>query len=331
MAYGYNNKGDKSSLMARHKGLKLLKTGALVHKGLLEVPEEEYVYSGHNACPGCGAAQAMRFVLKALGGNTITVLAASCWSGIAGTFPQSSLKVSVLHTAFETAAAAASGVRASLDMQGNKDTIVLAWAGDGGTFDIGLQALSGAGERNENILFVCYDNEAYMNTGAHRSSATPLLAWTATTPINHPQDRPKKDIMAIMAAHRIPYAATASVAFPHDLMEKVGKAKEIKGTRFLHIYSHCTTGWRYSPELGIKIARLAVESKAFPLYEVFQGERYILTYKPKGVPVQEYLRMQGRFDHLKEGEIGFIQEEVDKRWEQLLQKCATSNTGIFLA
>lgn len=307
--------------MARNKALKLLNTRDPALKGLLEVPEEEYMYSGHNACPGCGAAQAMRFVLKALGNQTINVLAASCWSGIAGVFPYSALKIPVLHTAFETAAAAASGVRASLDMQGDKETVVLAWAGDGGTFDIGLQALSGAGERNEDILYVCYDNEAYMNTGVHRSSATPYLAWTATTPVIHPQDRPKKDILAIMAAHRIPYAAAASVAFPHDLIEKAGKAKGIRGTRFLHIYSPCTPGWRYSPELGIKIARLAVESKVFPLYEVEGGERYTLSYRPRAVPVREYLRLQGRFDHLREEEIGLIQEEVDRRWERLLRWC----------
>src|SRR3972149_3972435 len=170
--------------------------------------------SGHLACPGCAAPLAMRLVLKGMGPRTIVVMPASCWSIIAGPWPQSSLGVPLYHAAFETGAATAAGVRAALDMRGETDTTVLVWAGDGGTFDIGLQALSGAAERNEDILYCCYDNEAYMNTGVQRSSSTPWGAWTTTTPVQSPQSHPKKDMLSILAAHRIPYGATATGGDP---------------------------------------------------------------------------------------------------------------------
>ena len=179
--------------------------------------EHELVCRGHMACPGCGAVLAMRYVLNAMGPRTMVALPACCWSVIAGRHPESALKVPLFHTAFETAAAVATGMRGALDARGDIETQVLAWAGDGGTFDIGLQALSGAAERNENFIFVCYDNEAYMNTGVQRSSATPAGAWTTTTPARQPEPHHKKDIMGIMAAHRIPYVATASVGYPDDL------------------------------------------------------------------------------------------------------------------
>lgn len=281
---------------------------------------EEYMSPGHLACQGCGAALAMRHVLKALGPETIMVLPACCWTVINGPFAYSSVGVPLLHTAFETAASAASGVRAALDVLDGPDVTVLAWAGDGGTFDIGIQALSGVAERNEDILYVCYDNEAYMNTGIQRSSATPLLAWTTTTPLLRPKARPKKDIMAIMAAHRIPYAATATVAFPEDLADKVIKAKSTKGTRFIHILTPCPPGWKSLPEQTIRLARLAVEAKVFPLYEVEEGLRYRISYAPKGIPVRDYMRLQDRFSHLGDEEIGQIQRMVDQAWERLVKK-----------
>src|SRR5512136_2550717 len=185
----------------------------------------ELMYSGHLACAGCGATIAMRYALKALGDDTVIVLPACCWSIIGGPFPYAAVKVPMIHTAFETGASTASGVKAGLDMRGEPDTTVAAWAGDGGTFDIGLQALSGAAERNEDIIYVCYDNEAYMNTGIQRSSATPWGAWTTTTPVKTPKSHPKKDMIGILAAHHIPYAATSTVAHPVDLIEKVRKAK----------------------------------------------------------------------------------------------------------
>ncbi|HID93446.1 MAG TPA: 3-methyl-2-oxobutanoate dehydrogenase subunit beta [bacterium (Candidatus Stahlbacteria)] len=285
----------------------------------LTIPEEEIMSPGHLACLGCGATLALRYVLKALGKRTVMTIPACCCTVIDGPFPFSSYGVPIMHTAFETAASAASGILAGLEMTGNKNINVLAWAGDGGTFDIGIQALSGAAERGDNILYVCYDNEAYMNTGIQRSSATPWGAWTTTTPEKHPKDRPKKDIIAIMAAHRIPYAATASIAYPEDLIKKVQKAKDKKGTKFLHIFASCPTGWKMRPEDSIKVARLAVETKVFPLYEVENGEVWRITRKPKGLPIIEYLKIQGRFRHLKEADIRRIQENVDKEWDRLMK------------
>jgi pyruvate/2-oxoacid:ferredoxin oxidoreductase beta subunit len=287
---------------------------------LIHVPQEELMSPGHLACPGCGATLAMRLALKALGHDTVVAMPACCWSVIDGPFPYSALSVPLYHTAFETAAACASGIRAALDAQGNPRTTVLAWAGDGGTLDIGIQALSGAAERNENILYVCYDNEAYMNTGIQRSSATPWGAWTTTTPSNNPKSEPKKRIVDILAAHRIPYAATATVAFPEDLVAKVTRAKGIEGTKFLHILSPCPPGWKSQNDASIRLTRMAVESKLFPLYEVEDGLRYRLTYHPKGIPVRDYILQQDRFRHLKDKDIEFIQQNIDLEWERLLSR-----------
>lgn len=261
----------------------------------------------------------MRYVLKALGEKTIIVIPACCWTIIAGPFPYSTLKVPVLHTAFETAAVTASGVRAALDIQGDTETTVVAWAGDGGTVDIGLQALSGAAERNENILYICYDNEAYMNTGIQRSSATPRLAWTTTTPEKNPKAERKKDIVAIMAAHRIPYTATATIAYPDDLMRKVQKAKALKGMKFLHILAPCPPGWRIASEDAIKLARLAVQARVFPLYEIEDGERYTLNapHESEIIPAEEYFRLQGRFAHLGPNEREQMQQEIENDWARL--------------
>lgn len=291
------------------------------------LPERELMGSGHLGCQGCGGALAMRYALKAVGDKTIVVIPACCWTIIAGPFPYTSLKVPVLHTAFETAAVAASGVRAALDIQGDTETTVLAWAGDGGTFDIGLQSLSGAAERNENIIYICYDNEAYMNTGIQRSGATPYLAWTTTTPEKTPKTEPKKDIMAIMVAHRIPYAATATIAYPEDFIRKVQKAQSIYGTKFLHVLAPCPPGWKAPSELAVKLSRLAVQTRVFPLYEVENGERYILN-EPKddtALPVSEYLKLQGRFSHLTDKEIQEIQELIDTRWQRLVRLVSESS------
>ncbi len=279
------------------------------------LPDEELMTPGHLGCQGCGAALGMRHVLKALGEQTIIVLPACCWSIIAGPFPYSAVKVPVLHTAFETAASTACGVRAALDVKGDRETTVLAWAGDGGTFDIGLQALSGAAERDENILYVCYDNEAYMNTGIQRSSATPEGAWTTTTPGR--KQHPKKDIMQILAAHRIPYAATASVAYPEDLFRKVRKARGIRGTRFIHLLTPCPPGWKIPAELSVRLARMAVLSRVFPLYEIEEGSRYTLSTVEEPIPVADYVRAQGRFHNLTSSDLVAFQEEVDRSWARL--------------
>jgi len=262
----------------------------------------------------------MRYALQVLGRKTMVVIPACCWSTIGGFFPSTSLKVPILHTAFETAAITAAGVKRGLTVRGIEDVQVMAWAGDGGTFDIGLQSLSGCAERNDDFIYVCYDNEAYMNTGIQRSSATPFLSWTTTTPNPVFKETPKKDIMEIMAAHRIPYAATASPAFPEDFLAKMRKAKERKGLRFLHILSSCPPGWKFPSELSLKISRLAVDTKIFPLYEIENGRRYALTVQPRGKPVQEYFKLQGRFGHLGAKEIAAIQKNVDAEWEVLTAK-----------
>ncbi|MBS3819263.1 3-methyl-2-oxobutanoate dehydrogenase subunit beta [bacterium] len=290
------------------------------------IPEEEFMNPGHLACQGCGATLAMRYVLKGVGGRTALSIPACCWSVIDGPFPYSSLDVSIFHCAFETAAASASGLKAGLEMRGDTETTVIAWAGDGGTVDIGIQALSGAAERNEDILYVCYDNEAYMNTGIQRSSSTPYGAWTTTTPVKHFKNRPKKDIGAIMVAHEIPYVATASIGYPEDLVKKAKKAKDIQGTRFLHIYAPCPSGWKSRPEDTIRLSRMVVQNGIFPLYEVENGDKYKMNIKPREKkPIDEYIRLQGRFRHLTEKDIEQMQKEVDKKWERLLKKCEASN------
>jgi pyruvate/2-oxoacid:ferredoxin oxidoreductase beta subunit len=291
------------------------------------MPSQELMLSGHLACQGCGAALAMRYALKALETRTIAVIPACCWTIIAGAFPYSALRVPLFHTAFETAASAAAGIKAGLEILGKEDITVLAWAGDGGTFDIGLQALSGAAERNDDFIYVCYDNEAYMNTGIQRSSATPWGSWTTTTPTKHPKDEPKKDIMAIMAAHRIPYAATASPAYPEDLVRKMERAKRTRGTKFIHIISPCPPGWKHSSELAVKLARLAVQTKIFPLYEIENGLEYTINLEPQGRPVEEYLKLQGRFRHLKPADIKLIQETVDAEWERLVARVEVSQVS----
>ncbi|MGA2331376.1 MAG: 3-methyl-2-oxobutanoate dehydrogenase subunit beta [Syntrophales bacterium] len=286
----------------------------------LDTIDNEYMYSGHVGCPGCGAVIAMRFTLKALGDKTIVVLPACCWSIIAGAYPQSTLKVPVIHSAFETGGAVASGVRAALDVKGDTETTVVTWAGDGGTFDIGFQALSGAVERNEDFIYVCYDNEAYMNTGVQRSSSTPYGAWTTTTPGQDWKKMRKKNIVEALVAHRIPYAATANIAFPEDLVRKVQKAKGLKGSRFIHIYASCPTGWRIPSEMSVKIARMAVQTNIFPLYEVEGGIKYTINYKPKEYLVREYFKLQGRFRYLTDRDLDQIQEMVNEDWELLLRK-----------
>jgi len=285
-----------------------------------QYPRDELMMSGHLACQGCGGSAAMRHVLKAMGPDTIVVLPACCWTIISGNYPYSALKVPILHTAFETAGAAASGIRAALDMKGDTTTQVMAFAGDGGTFDIGLQSLSGAAERNEDFIYFCYDNEAYMNTGIQRSGATPDKAWTTTTPELHPKTGPKKNMVQILAGHQVPYVATASIAFPEDLVAKVKKAKAIRGTKFIHILAPCPPGWRISSEMSVEVTRLATYTKIFPIYEVFNGVEYHINIEPKDIPVLEYLKLQGRFRHLTAEDVEQIQKRTDYEWRLLLHK-----------
>jgi pyruvate/2-oxoacid:ferredoxin oxidoreductase beta subunit len=275
----------------------------------------EVLRPGHAGCPGCGHAMGMRMVLQALGNRAVVVVVPSCVAVISGPYPPAALDVPTFHSAFEIAAPTAAGISQALKIQGKDDIPVLAFAGDGGTFDIGLQSLSGAADRNEDFIYVCMDNEAYMNTGIQVSSSTPRYAWTGTSPTGN--TRRKKQIMEIMAAHRIPYAATACIGFPDDLMAKVKKAREVRGTRFLHLLSPCPTGWKMEEHLSPKAAVAAVETNIFPLYEIFGGLDYVINYRSKGLPVETYLSLQGRYRHLRPEDIQSIQEETDRNWEEL--------------
>ncbi|MBN2033406.1 MAG: pyruvate synthase subunit beta [Deltaproteobacteria bacterium] len=289
--------------------------------------QKDLLTPGHMGCPGCGASLAMRYVLEALGENTVVVMPAGCWPTFVGLYPSTTLKVPVMSVPFATTAATASGVRASLDRQGRRDT-VLGWAGDGGTFDIGLQALSGAAEKGVDMIYVCYDNEAYMNTGIQRSSATPRGCWTTTTPAGALKREPKKNIMEIMAAHRITYAASTSLGYPYDVMNKVRKAKDLSGMRFIHLLAPCPTGWRHETQLTLEVARKAVESRVFPLYEIFGGLEWKINPMPVKIPIDEYLDLQGRFKGLSlEGRVDF-QEWVDREWAGIQDKCAHSQAAL---
>ena len=276
---------------------------------------------GHLGCPGCGATIAMKFALEALGKKTMVILPASCWGIISGPFPMSSLNVPVMQAAFASGGAAASGLRAALDMTGRADVTVMSWAGDGGTFDIGFQSLSGAVERNEDCIFVCYDNEAYMNTGVQRSSATPFGMRTTTTPGRDWKRTRKKNIVEALAAHRIPYAATASIGFAEDMIAKFKRARHLRGgSRFIHVLATCPTGWGIPSSASVKLARLAVQTNVFPLYEVVDGIHYTINHRG-GRPVADYLQAQGRFKHLTDADRRRVQQMVDGDWE-LLQRRA---------
>jgi pyruvate/2-oxoacid:ferredoxin oxidoreductase beta subunit len=281
---------------------------------------EEVMRPGHSACPGCGVAMGMRMVLRALGKRTVAVVVPSCAAVISGPYPCASLGVPMFHSAFEIAAPSAAGISNALKIQGTVDIPVVAFAGDGGTFDIGLQSLSGAADRNDDFIYVCLDNEAYMNTGIQVSSATPRYAWTGTSPTGN--TRRKKQIMEIMAAHRIPYAATACIGFPEDLMAKVKRAKAVSGTRFLHLLSPCPTGWKMEEHMSPKAAVAAVETNIFPLYEIENGLHYTINYVSKGLPVDTYLRLQGRYRHLTPQEIAAIQAEANRAWLGIKQRAS---------
>ncbi len=282
----------------------------------MSIPKQEIMQSNHLACPGCGAALAMRLALKALGKNTIVVIPACCWTIINGTHGNNFAGVPVFHTAFETTAAVAAGIKATLEKQGKNDITVMGWAGDGGTFDIGLQALSGAAERNDDIIYVCYDNEAYMNTGIQRSSATPIGAETTTTPSPIVKDRPKKDLMEIVAAHDVPYIASATISYPNDLIKKFEKAKSKRGFKLIHIFSPCPPGHKFPENKTVEISKLAVETGVFLLYEIEDG-KYKINKKPKFKELDEYLNAQGRFRNIPGEQKQALKEYIKKRWEKL--------------
>lgn len=278
-----------------------------------DLPSEELLF-GHFACAGCGGALAVRLALKVLGREVAVVVPPSCLLGVATFHPQMAFRVPCVNSVMPATGAVASGLAAGLKRRGQAGVKVVAIAGDGGTFDIGLQALSGAVERGHDFLFLCYDNEAYMNTGFQRSGATPWGAATSTGPSgSRPlwEDRPKKDMLRIMAAHNIPYAATASVAYPRDFMEKVRRAAVVKGPSYIQVLSPCPTGWGYEPHLTVEMGRLAVETGMWTLAEYYEGE-FRVTHRPsRRKPVREYLTAQRRFAHLTEGETERLQAEAD--------------------
>lgn len=289
------------------------------------VTTREYFAPGHRACQGCGEALAVRLVCKALGRNVIIANATGCMEIVSSQLPYTSWEVPWIHTLFENTAAVASGIEAGIKVlqrkgKYSKKTKVVAMGGDGGTADIGLQALSGALERGHNFLYVCFDNEAYMNTGIQRSGATPFGAATTTVPAGKKsigQSTWKKNMPAIAVAHSIPYVATACHSYPFDLMNKVRKAMQIEGPAYIHVLSVCPTGWRVPSDLTIRVGRLAVETGIFPLYEVENG-RYTLNIDlPKLRPVEEYLKLQGRFRHLDKDAVALIQERVNKEYHEL--------------
>ncbi|MDH3774177.1 MAG: pyruvate synthase subunit PorB [Deltaproteobacteria bacterium] len=295
-----------------------------------KLPVEEPLAPGHRACQGCGEVLALRQVMKALGNNVIVVSATGCLEIISSAYPQSAWRVPWLHVAFENAAAVASGVEAAYKAMirkgriEDKNTTFLAIAGDGGTADIGIQALSGALERGHNFVYVCLDNEAYMNTGIQRSSSTPYGAGTTTSPPGKKsigQQTWKKNMPAIAAAHDIPYVATGSPAYYVDLMNKAKKASLVKGPAYLHVFSPCPTGWRCAVEDAVQTGRLVVQTKIFPLYEVIDGKYRLSRKVKKPKPVTEYFKLQRRFRHLTEEDVAFIQERVDREYDRLLELC----------
>ena len=293
--------------------------------------KEEQVFSGGLSCRGCGWALLVRHLSSILGEKTVYVLPASCFSIITGPYPLNELKGTIVHTMFAAAPATATGIRAVLDRQGNEDATVAVLAGDGGTFDIGIQSLSGAASRGENILYVCNNNGAYMNTGIQTSTATPYGAITTTNPGTNFKNTMPKDLMGIIAAHNIPYAATASLAFLEDYRYKIKKAKKTKGFRLLMIDGPCPPGHKTSPDQSISITRLAVETSLFPLFEV-ENQKYKINYFPeKRVPVEKCMKLQGRFSHLFKNNsanvIQEIQDYTDHNWQRLneLHKQSSSN------
>jgi pyruvate ferredoxin oxidoreductase beta subunit len=299
-----------------------------------ELPKEEYLLKGHAACAGCGPAISLRLLFKALGNKVFLVVPACCTTVIQGQYPYTSFAVPLQNILFESTAAAASGIVAALRQRNLEGITVVGWAGDGGTVDIGIQALSGAAERETDFIYICYDNEAYGNTGMQRSGATPYGAWTTTTPSGKRQR--KKDMPLIMAAHRIPYVATACPSYPIDFVNKLRKAKEIKGTRYIHILAPCPTGWRYDTSKTVELGKLAVLTGLWALFEIEHGKFKLnppsdrLNDKTKRKPVKEYFASQGRFRNLTDEDIERVQNWADEDWEQyrkLASNCTSDSSS----
>ncbi len=298
------------------------------------VAGEEYFLKGNSSCAGCGGEIAFRWIMKALGKRTIVVAPASCFNVTIGLYPKAGPAIPYLNMAFAAGAAAASGIVAGIAARKKldpsmEDITILTYGGDGGTIDIGIQGLSGAAERNTDFIYICYDNEAYMNTGTQRSGGTPYGAWTTTTPTGKQEF--KKNVPMIMAAHGIPYVATACSAYPLDLYEKVLKAKNIRGTKYIHVLAPCPPGWRFATEQGIEVGKKAVKTGMWVLYEIENGKMTLsgpskaLLDKGKRLPIEEYTKTQGRYQNLMPEEVNNLQRWIDNQWESLkhrLQYCS---------
>jgi pyruvate ferredoxin oxidoreductase beta subunit/2-oxoisovalerate ferredoxin oxidoreductase beta subunit len=295
----------------------------------LDRKDEPMLCSGHAACPGCIEALSVRHILATMGPDTMAVIPPSCMAIIAGPQPMSSLKIPVYQPTLESSAAAASGLRRALDAQGKRDTQVLVLAGDGGTYDIGFQCLSSAAERNEDFLYVCLDNEGYMNTGAQKSSSTPHFARTGSTPAG--KTSRKKNLPEIMAAHGVPYVATASASHLPDLVAKIRKAKGIRGTRIVTVLIPCLDGWGLPDDAGLMAARYAVECGAFPLYEIEDATRYTLNVAEKTRPVSDYLALQRRYRGLPDADVATLQAEIDAGWAKLVERSRASRSEAVRA
>lgn len=282
-----------------------------------DLVEKEYLY-GHKACPGCGLGIVGRLATKILGEKTVIAIPASCMSTVTTQYPQMNYSIPSFTMAFPGTGAVLSGVSAGYKALGLKDVNVLGIAGDGGTSDIGLQALSGAVERGDKFIYICYDNEAYMNTGMQRSGLTPYGSTTTNTPYgtkSFGEKRFKKDMFKIMVAHKIPYAATASVSYPSDLIRKIEKAKNTDGPSYLHVYSPCPTGWGFDSKLSIEIGKLAVQTGLWYLAEYENGKVKMNIIPKKFKPTSDYVMKQRRFRHLSEKQINLIEKNRNKEWE----------------
>jgi len=297
-------------------------------KGLKELPAEEPLAPGHRLCPGCGASIVVRQVLLAAPKDTIVANATGCLEVSTALYGYSAWNRPWIHSAFENAAAVASGIESgykALALRGEaQEHPVVVFGGDGGTYDIGLQALSGAVERGHKFLYVCYDNEAYMNTGIQRSGGTPRGAWTTTTqvgPARSGKTEPKKDLVSIMVSHHVQYAATASISHWRDLMNKVRRALSKDGPTFLHVMAPCTRGWRFDSAKTIRMSKLAVDTRFFPLYEVEGGVYRITVPVVSPKPVEEYLKAQGRYSHLflpqNAAELEAVKNEIEENYRRL--------------
>jgi len=271
-------------------------------------------------------ALAYRYFLKAIGEcKVIIMFMPGCANGNIVASPP--IQEEVMGCLFGSAPVLGAGIKAGLAARGDTDTMVVPWAGDGATFDIGLGMISGAADRNDDILHICYDNESYQNTGNQRSSAAPWNTTNTTNPLGSQKMEFKKDIMTIMAGHMIPYAATATVDDPRDLMRKFQKAKSTKGFKFLHILCPCPTGWGYPSNLTVELSRLAVDTKLFPVYEVENGVNYTINRQPKGTHISEYTKKQRRWRHLTDEDLVELERNIEKRWHRLLHLAAYKSLG----